>query len=375
MGPKKLFARALDAFSRWRKAVADAVKSATRPPGLAPVTGAVLDLARSKVELVAENALLRQQMIVLQRSVKQPRLRDRDRVLIVLLARLNVRWRDALLIVQPKTLLGWHRRLFRLFWKWKTRPRRGRAPIPQEAIDLIRKMARENATWGAERIRGELLKLGIRVSKRTVHKYMAGSSSGGSGQRSQTWTTFLANHSNEIWACDFLQTFDFPFRPIFLFFMIEHGSREVVHAAVTRHPTREWTAQQLREATPFGEGPRFLIRDNDDEFGRQFDHVAEGPGIEIVKTPVKAPRANAVGQRFLGSVRRECLDHMLIMSEKHLRRLVSAHVAYFDDARPHQGIEQRLPRRTESVATASEIGKVIALPVLGGLHHDYRRAA
>ena len=348
-------------------------KSATRPHTTSPLVGATLDMTRSKAELVAENAFLRQQVIVLLRSVKRPRLRERDRLALFILARLNASWRTALLIVQPKTLLGWHRRLFRFVWKRKTRSKRVHASISPETVDLIREMARNNRLWGAERIRGELLKLGIKVSKRTIQKYMAptrGPSSSG-----QSWATFLANHAYDIWACDFLQTYDLLFRPIFLFFVVAHGSRGVVHAAVTRHPTREWTAQQLREVTPFGEGPRFLIRDNDDKFGPVFDRVAKGAGIEVIKTPVRAPRANAICERFLGSVRRECLDHVVILSESQLRTLVSSYVAYFNRARPHQGIEQRVRRLADRESDGQGSGRVIAFPVLGGLHHDYRRAA
>ncbi len=174
---------------------------------------------------------------------------------------------------------------------------------------------------------------------------------------------------------NFLQTYDLLFRPIFLFFIVAHGSREVVHAAATRHPTLEWTAQQLREATPFGEGPRFLVRDNDGKFGPVFDRVAKGAGIEVIKTPVRAPRANAICERFLGSVRRECLDHVLILSDSQLRTLVASYVAYFNGARPHQGIKQRVPRLADRESDGQGSGRVIALPVLGGLHHDYRRAA
>ena len=370
---KDLYEKVRTTCSRWRDAIAGVVKKVTCPPDASLLAGPVLDLTRSKAELIAENTFLRQQVIVLQRSVKRPKFRNRDRLVMVLLARLNARWRSALLLVQPKTLLGWHRRLFRLIWKRKSRPKRVQETIPQETIDLIKKMARENALWGAEKIRGELLKLEIHVCKRTIQKYMV--KSGRPRPDGQKWKTFLDDHSNEIWACDFLQAFDLFFRPVFMFFIVAHHNREVVHAAVTRHPTREWTAQQLREATPFGAGPKYLIRDNDDKFGAVFDGVAKGAGIEIRKTPIKTPQANAICERFLGSVRRECLDHVLILSEKHLRRIGASYVDYFNGGRPHQGIEQRVPRLVEREAAGEGGGRVIAFPVLGGLHHDYRRAA
>ncbi len=179
-------------------------------------------------------------------------------------------------------------------------------------------MARDNRLWGAERIRGELLKLGLRVGKRTVQRYMRGVRP---PRRSGcTWATFLSTHMHEIWACDFLPVIDAGFRTLYAFFIIELGSRRVVHVGVTRHPTDTWVAQQLGEATPFGSKPRFLIRDNDSKFGAQFARVAVTTHIEMVRTPVRAPRANAIAERFLGSVRRECLDHMLILSERQLPR-------------------------------------------------------
>jgi transposase InsO family protein len=232
-------------------------------------------------------------------------------------------------------------------------------------------MARENPLWGAERIRGELLKQHLGVAKSSIQKYTQGRYA--IGPTGQTWSTFLCNHASEMWACDFLQTYDALFRTIFVFVIIELESRRVVHVNVTRHPSDAWVAQQLREATPFGEGPRFLIRDNDGKYGVQFQHVADGATIEILKTPVEAPRANAFCERFMGSLRRECLDYMLILSEQHLRRIVRDYIAYFNRARPHQGLQQRLPCPT--LLSEQTDGEIVGIPVLGGLHHDYRRKA
>ena len=189
----------------------------------------------------------------------------------------------------------------------------------------------------------------------------------GTGQ--VTWATFLRKHASEIWACDFLQTYDVLFRTVFVFVIIELGSRRVVHFGVTRNPTDQWTAQQLREATPFGEKPRFLIRDNDSKFGPSFERVAAE--IEVLKTPYRAPKANAICERFLGSLRRECLDHFLILSERHLYRLVKEYKEYFNHARPHQGIEQHIPCHPERPEAPPANGKVASRPVLSGLHHDY----
>ncbi|MBW2457508.1 MAG: DDE-type integrase/transposase/recombinase, partial [Deltaproteobacteria bacterium] len=168
------------------------------------------------------------------------------------------------------------------------------------------------------------MKLGIRVSKRTVQKYLR--QARGPRPWGQSWATFLENHADQIWACDFLQTYDIFFRPFFAFFMVELGSRKVVHVAVTRSPTSLWTAQQLREATPFGQSPRFIIRDNDDKFGAEFDRIARSTGIRVLRTPCRAPRANATCERYLGSARRDCLDHVLILGEKHLLRVLKEHV-------------------------------------------------
>ncbi len=232
-------------------------------------------------------------------------------------------------------------------------------------------MATENRLWGAERIRGELLKLGVRVAKRTVQRHMRAARP--QRPRGQTWATFLHNHATDVWACDVLPVIDVG--SLFAFFIVDLASRRVIHVGVTRHPTDAWIAQQLREATPFGTGPRFLIRDNDRTFGPRFARVALGSRIEVLRTPVRAPRANAICERFLGGVRRACLDHLLILHERQLYRVLRAYCAYFNTARPHQGIGQAIPEATGHVGTRHPAGPVMSLPILGGLHHDYRRAA
>jgi len=216
--------------------------------------------------------------------------------MLVLLARLSPTWRSATLLVQPDTILRWHRQAFQLFWRRKSK-RVGAPPrIADDTIALIETLASNNRLWGAERIRGELLKLNVRVAKRTIQRYLRRvRQPRPPGQR---WVTFLRNHAHETWACDFLQTYDLLFRPIFAFFLIELGSRRVVHVGVTRSPSSAWVTQQLREATAWGEGPRFLIRDHvrdhDDKFGTRFDDVAEGTGIKILRTPVRLARMNQV---------------------------------------------------------------------------------
>jgi putative transposase len=337
--------------------------------------GIARDLARSKTELVLENALLRQQLIVLQRQVKRPILTWRDRALFVLIASKLPSWKTALMIVQPDTLLRWHRDLFRRVWrrKSKRKGKGGRQPLAEDIVTLMKNMAQANRTWGAERIRGELLKLGITVAKSTIQTYINQVRGPLSGK--QTWSTFLRNHAQDIWAVDFLQTYDLFFRTLFVFVVIELDSRRLVHFGVTRSPDDAWVAQQLREATPFGEGPRFLIRDNDNKFGAAFARVADGTDIEVLTTPYQAPKTNAICERFLGSVRRECLDFFLILNERHLHQTLKQYQAYFNQARPHQGLDQRIPCPPEQAEEQQDRGKIISLPVLGGLHHDYQRRA
>jgi putative transposase len=223
------------------------------PAGVA--VGAVLDRYSSKQELLVENAMLRQQLLVLHRQVNRPRLTKVDRAVLVLLAGRLRTWKDALFIVQPDTLLNWHKQGFRLFWKRKSRTASRKPKLPAERVELIKQMAVQNRLWGADRIRGELLKLNIRVCKRTIQKYMRQARRPAPSRRkpNQTWCTFLHNHAHQVWACDFLPVYDLFFRPLFIFFVIELATRRVMHFGVTRSPTDEWTAQRLREAIPYGQ--------------------------------------------------------------------------------------------------------------------------
>jgi len=295
-------------------------------------------------------------------------------MLLVLLARLVRTWQQAFFIVEPDTLLRWHRELFRLYWKRKSKTASHTPKVAAETIALIREMATNNRLWGAERIRGELLKLGVRVCKRTIQKYMRNVRL--QQPRGQTWATFLRNHAGQIWACDFLQVTDLCFRPLFAFFVTLLKSRRVIHVGVTRSPTDAWVAQQIREATPYGQAPKYLMHDNDSKFGTCFVRVVKTSGIKLLKTPYHAPRANAICERFMRSVRQECLDHLLIRHERQLQRILNAYVMYFNQARPHQGIGQQIPEPSRSALSSHHAGeKVIALPVVGGLHHDYHWAA
>ncbi len=349
-------------------------KAWTEPATDSVITGVATDLIKAKRQVILENAFLRQQVIVLKRQIARPQLTTKDRSLLVLLASRVRDWRNALLIVKPETLLRWHRQGFHLFWRAKSKGQGRKPRISEETIALIKRMAVDNRRWGTKRIRGELLKLGLRVNKGTIRHHMWQARRNLPPQHhGQSWATFLGNHASQIWACDFLQTYDLFFRAVFLFFIIEHSSRRVVHVGVTRTPTDAWVAQQMREATPFGEAPRFLICDNDDKYGVHFERTVAGAGIELIHTPPYAPKANACCERFIGTVRHECLDHILILGDQHVQRVIRAYCQFFNRARPHQGLNQQIPEPTNVVAAPKhKPRKVIALPVLSGLHHDYR---
>ena len=332
---------------------------------------------RSKTQLVAENALLRQQLIILKRQAKRPKLTKSDRVILVVLASKVKAWREALLLVKPATLLGWHRQGFRLFWRFKSHVKSYTSRIAPDTVALIHQMALENRLWGALRIRGELRKLGIHLSKRTVQKYMRqvrGRHQPGPG--SQQWLTFLHNHAAGIWACDFLPVYTLFFSAVHVYFIIELHSRRIVQFGVTAAPTDAWVAQQLRAATPFGEHPQRLIRDNDSKFGTAFARVANASAIEVLKTPYRAPKANAICERLLGSVRRECLNHFFTFNERQLYQIVQAYVAYYNHSRPHRSLDQRTPEQFKAGAPPpAPNGTIVSFPILHGLHHAYRRVA
>ena len=344
------------------------IKSWIKPATPVLIIDLLSDLTHSRTDLILENALLRQQLIILKRQVKRPQLSNPDRIRLVLLSHFTKSWKQTLHIIQPDTLLSWHRNLFRNYWRRKSQ---GRPRVESETITLIRKMVKENKLWGAERIRGELLKLGIELSKRTIQKYMPKERNElGS---SQTWATFLKNQANGIWACDFTVVNDWLFRQWYVFVVMELKTRRIVHTGITKYPTDEWTAQQLREATPWGRGPKYLIRDRDKKYATRFSAVALGSGIREVKTPYRTPQANGICERFIGSLRRECIDHVLIYGDKHLGRIVTEYTAYFNEERPHQGIDQRILDRYDLARSKPTRGQIISKAILGGLHHSYSR--
>jgi len=273
-----------------------------------------------KYHLALENLGLRQQLAVYQQSIKRPRLRPRDRVFWVWLSRLWHDWRSILVIVKPETVVRWHRRGFKLYWGWKSQSRNpGRPNIDAEVRELIRRMSRENPTWGAPRIQSELTLLGYVVAERTVAKFMVRTRK----PPSQSWKTFLDNHLTELAAIDFFTVPTATFRVLYCFVVLRHDRRQVIHCNVTAHPSARWTAQQIVEAYPFDEAPRYQIRDRDDFYGDKFRKRVKGLGIDEVPIAPQAPWQNPYCERLTGSIRRECLNHMIVLGETHLKRILT----------------------------------------------------
>ena len=322
------------------------------------------------VAIALENLALRHQLEVLRRSVPRPRLSRSDRILWVWLSRLWTGWRHNLLIVQPATVLAWHRRGFRLYWRWRSRaPSVGRPRLDPELRHLIQRMARENPTWGRRRIQAELALLGYTVAELTVAKYMQRTSP----RPSPTWRAFLATHAREIVAVDFFLVPTLTFRLLFVFIGLRHDRRELIYVNVTDHPTARWAARQLIEAFPEETAPKYLLRDRDAIYGEVFTRCVDTMGIRQVITAPRAPWQNPFVERVIGSIRRECLDHVLILNEAHLRRLLHGYIGYYNTARPHQSLDNNSPQ--PRVVEPPPCGRIVAIPQVGGLHHRYQRVA
>ena len=330
---------------------------------------AVRQLLRARGDLVLENLALRHQLEVLTRSSPRPKLQPADRLFWSWLSRLWPKWHRHIVIVRPDTVVRWHRSAWRRYWSWRSRGRRpGRPRIDTELIALIRRMTRENPRWGHMRVLGELRKLGFRVSLQTVRRYRRDVPR----DPGQSWRTFLTNHRPQIWAADFFTVQTLTFQTLYVFFFIAHGRRPLVHFNVTGHPHSEWVWRQLVEATPWGEGPRFLLRDRDRSYGRDFVARARRIGIEKVLTPIATPQANAIAERLVGTLRRECLDHLVVMNERHLRRVLREFTAHYNESRPHRSLELTPPSGPPGGRNPPDRrGRVRSRSVLGGLTHEY----
>src|SRR6202171_375094 len=338
---------------------------------LATLLATLCAILRSRAALGLENLALRHQIGVLQRSArKRSKLTPLDRLLWAWLSRIWSDWRSALAIVQPETVIAWHRRSFRLFWAWSIRRGHpGRPTLPREVRDLIRRMCRENPTWGAPRIHGELLKLGIDIGETSVSKYMVRCRN----PPSQTWRTFLDNHLQQLVSIDFFTVPTIRFQVLYVFLVLAHDRRRILHFNVTAHPTAEWTGQQLREAFPFAPLPRYLLRDRDAIFGNHFREQVRDMGIcEVLSTP-RSPWQRSYVERVIGSIRRECLDHVIVFRENSLRRTLNSYFDYYHRSRTYLSLGKDSPE--PRAIQPPGIGSVVALPQVGGLHHRYERRA
>ncbi|HEY6268078.1 MAG TPA: integrase core domain-containing protein [Candidatus Acidoferrum sp.] len=328
-------------------------------------------LFRSRAAIELENLALRHQIGVLQRSAaKRPRLTSGDRLLWIWLSRFWRDWRSALAIVKPETVIAWHRAGFRRFWTWKVRHGQpGRPLISREGRDLIRKMCQENPSWGAPRIHGELLKLGVDIGESSVSKYLVRSRK----PPSQTWRTFLENHAQQLVSIDFFTVPTIRFQILYVFLVLAHDRRRILHFNVTAHPTAEWTGQQLREAFPFDQLPHYLLRDRDTIFGNDFQEQVRDMGICEVLSAPRSPWERAYVERVIGSIRRECLDHVIVFQERSLRRTLHSYFDYYHRSRTHLSLGKDSPE--PRAIQPPEAGSVVALPQVGGLHHRYERRA
>jgi len=325
---------------------------------------------RSHIAVEVEMMSLRQQLAIYRRSVRRPRLRLRDRLFWCWLSRFWSGWKDALVVVKPATVIAWRRRKFREYWaKHSAHRGPGRPPVPQEIQDLIRQMSSANVCWGSPRIRSELKMLGIEVAKSTVERYMVKRPK----PASPTWRAFLANHVVCLASIDFFTVPTVRNRVLYVFVVLAHLRRRVLHFNVTTNPTAEWTSRQITEAFPWDTAPRYMLRDRDGIYGDVFRGRVKAMGIEEVLIAPRSPWQSPFVERFIGSIRRDCLDHVVVLSERHLRRVLTSYFAYYHAARCHMSLDGDAPEHRE--AQSPEMGKVIEFPKVGGLHHRYERRA
>ena len=340
------------------------------PPVISDLLAFVAALFRSHESLRLEHLALRHQLAVYQQMIHRPRLRPSDRVFWAWLSRLWAGWQHALAFVQPHTVITWQKKRFREDWRCVGQQGTpGRPPVAKDVRDLIRDMSQANPTWGSPRIVGELRKVGIEVAKSTVARYRLRPRK----PSSPTWKAFLKNHVNDLNAMDFFVVPTMTYKILFVLVILVHERRRVVHFNITEHPTAQWTAQQVVEAFPWDEAPKYLLRDRDRIYSDAFRRQVRNIGIEEVIIAPRSPWQNPYVERLIGSIRRELLDHVIVLNEQHLRDLLTAYVVYYHRFRTHLSLAMDCPEPRP--ISLPDRGRVIAVPEVGGLHHHYERRA
>jgi putative transposase len=330
----------------------------------------ILLILAGQKQVALENAALRQQLAVFKRNVPRPKVNNRDRLFWIGLYMIWQGWQSALIFVQPETVTSWHHHRFKRYW-WKLSQSKqpGRPRTGAEIRKLIHTMATANPTWGAPRIHGELKKLGFTISERTVSRWMPKKT----GKPSQTWMTFLRNHVGQMVSIDFFTVPTLQLRVLYVFVVLAHDRRRVLHFNVTEHPTAAWTAQQLVEAFPYDSVPRYLVRDRDGIYGYDFTTRVDGMGIRQVPISARSPWQNCYTERMIGSIRRECLNHVIVINEWHLRRILKSYFSYYHRSRTHLSLDKDAPESRP--VQDLQAGRIIQIREVGGLHHRYERRA
>jgi transposase InsO family protein len=335
----------------------------------------IFRIVSSRENLILENLALRQQLLALHAKRPQRRLTARHKLFWVMLRKVWSGWRNPLILVTPRTVTVWHRAGFRLYWKWLSRARQrgGRKPVSKEIRTLIFLMVAENPTWGAPRIHGELLKLGFDLSERSVSRWIRRCPR--APDLAKRWLTFVKNHRESIAAMDFFTVPTLTFGVLYCFFGMAHDRRKILCFNVTRNPNAPWIVQQLREAWPYAPAHGFLLFDHDSKFGRDVVSAVKEMGSRPTRTAFRSPWQNGIAERWVGSCRRDLLDHVIVLNERHLKRLMSEYVSYYHEDRTHLGLEKDTPAGRPIAVRSGAESEIQSLPRLGGLHHRYAAAA
>jgi putative transposase len=329
----------------------------------------------SRQDLILENLALRQQLLGLHAKRPRRRLSVKQKLFWVALRKLWQGWKQPLVLVTPRTVVEWHRAGFRLYWKWLSRAQRrgGRPPVDEQIRVMIFRMAAENPTWGAPRIHGELLKLGFKVSEPTVSRWLQRAPRSPEGRKD--WLTFLRNHREAIAAMDFFTVPTLTFGVLYCYFVLSHVRRKVLRCNVTRNPSALWIVQQMREAWPYAQPQKFLLFDRDSKFGNDVICAAKNLGTEPVRTAFRSPWQNGVAERWVGSCRRDLLDHVIVLNERHLKRLMHDYIRYYHEDRTHLGLAKDTPAGRSVARHSADASRIQSFARLGGLHHRYAVAA